>query len=119
MRRSMLAAVLVAAAGCGGGGDGDTSPPVTIAWTAPSYTVTLPTTLTSGTVQLGGRDLPPIMAISLSGPVGGVPPYWMNSFKQVPVTLVAPSSGRGSYTVTASATVNGVTYSASTQLVVQ
>lgn len=128
MRTIMLVVALAGLlAGCGGGGSDEAAPAVTIAWEQPAYTSTAAMRSVPARVVLGGSGLPPILSIdvqpSAAGIVIGTPPFVMNGSKQVPVTLTPEigASGyvRGTWTVTATASVNGVSYRSTTTFVSQ
>ncbi|MEI7443251.1 MAG: hypothetical protein WCK28_00035 [Burkholderiales bacterium] len=100
---------------------------MTIAWGLPTYVATATSQNVRAVVNLDGPGLPPILAIdvqaSAPGLVIGTPPYNMNAVKQVVLTLSPQTSAvdyvRGTWTVTATARVNGVAYSATTTFVSQ
>lgn len=134
MRRAALAGLVALLAGCGSGG-GDTStaaapapaPAVTIKWGQSTYLATATSQLVLATVNLDGPGLPSTLTIDVQasepGLVLGTPPFTMNALKQVVLTMSPQPLQfgyvRGTWTVTATARVNGRAYSATTTFVSQ
>lgn len=116
----LAVAALAALAGCGSGGS-ESGPEVAIEWSQPNYVGQVGVPIAGASVRLSGKDVPPIMAVDLrSSPPGldfGAAPFWMNSQGQVPVRLAGALGG--AYMVTATATINGVAYTATSQVLVR